>query len=161
MSRPLLPGIQLGLHWPNDVFAANRKLAGILVEALPDGRQIVGIGLNTNNTLDDAPPELRSVATTMRHLSGRRFDHTVVLTAVLRAFADHLRLLAAQPEIFGRRYDSECLQRGETLTIQHGQAQTTGRCQGVGVDGALLLETPAGPRAFYGGFLIHKPLSRT
>lgn len=153
--RALLPGVELGLHWPNDVFAANRKLAGILVEALADGRHIVGIGLNTNNTLADAPPELHAVATTMRDLADAPFDHAAVLAAILRTFESHLRQLAAQPANFGRRYDDECLQRGETLTIQHGQEQTTGRCLGIAADGALLLDTPTGQRAFYGGFLIH------
>src|SRR5438128_556633 len=43
---PRLPRQPLGLHWPNDVFAAGRKLAGILVEGLRNGRHILGLGLN-------------------------------------------------------------------------------------------------------------------
>src|SRR5687767_3863398 len=40
---PLVPDHRFGLHWPNDVFAADRKLAGILVDVLADGRHILGI----------------------------------------------------------------------------------------------------------------------
>src|SRR5262249_8342937 len=39
---PRLDGHPLGLHWPNDVYVGSRKLAGILVEVLPDGRHIIG-----------------------------------------------------------------------------------------------------------------------
>ena len=39
-----------GLHWPNDVYVGSGKLAGILVEVLPGGWHIVGVGLNSNNT---------------------------------------------------------------------------------------------------------------
>ena len=34
------------LKWPNDVLVAERKLSGILCEVRPDGRVIVGIGVN-------------------------------------------------------------------------------------------------------------------
>ena len=35
---PLLGEAELGIHWPNDVFLAGRKLAGILLDVLPNGR---------------------------------------------------------------------------------------------------------------------------
>jgi len=68
---------------PNDVLAAGRKLAGILVEVLPDRRHVIGIGLNTNNTLADAPPELQATAATLRDLSGVEQDQTAVLIRLL------------------------------------------------------------------------------
>ena len=61
----LVSGEEVGLHWPNDVFAAGRKLAGVLVEVLASRRRIVGIGLNTNSRLCDAPAELHGTATTL------------------------------------------------------------------------------------------------
>ena len=70
-SKRALP---LGLHWPNDVMLAGRKLAGILVEALPDRRHVVGIGVNTNNTAADAPPELRPRVATLRDATGAVCD---------------------------------------------------------------------------------------
>ncbi|MGE0609003.1 MAG: biotin--[acetyl-CoA-carboxylase] ligase [Pirellulales bacterium] len=153
--RPLLPALEVGLHWPNDVFAAGRKLSGILVEALPDGRHILGIGINVNNALSQAPPEVQHVATTLFDLIGHECDSMALLTELLQTLASHLQQLAARPEEFGRRYDEHCLQRGQVLTIQHGQETTRGNCLGVATDGALMLETSAGRQAFYGGFLIH------
>ena len=80
---PLLPGQRVGLHWPNDVMAGERKLAGILIEVLPDGRHIVGIGINTNNTAADAPPTLGGQTATLLDLTGRQHDHTEILVALL------------------------------------------------------------------------------
>jgi BirA family biotin operon repressor/biotin-[acetyl-CoA-carboxylase] ligase len=39
-------GADLRLKWPNDVFLADRKLAGILAQRSPDGPVVVGIGCN-------------------------------------------------------------------------------------------------------------------
>ena len=93
--QSIVPGSRLGLHWPNDVFAAGRKLAGILVEVLPDGMHIVGIGLNINNRPADAPQELRNTATSLCDLSGREHaalgrstGHLVAVVAQLARLSD-------------------------------------------------------------------------
>ena len=151
---PLLDGHELGLHWPNDVFAAGRKLAGILVEALPDGRHVLGIGLNTNNTLAAAPTELRSVAVTLRDLTGRDIDHHELLAVLLSELWTALGELSADPATAGAQYDALCLQRGTTLTLRAADRLTTGRCAGIAPDGALLLDTASGRQRFYGGVLV-------
>lgn len=151
---PLLAGHWLGLHWPNDVFAAGRKLAGVLVEVPAGGRRIVGIGLNTNSRLADAPAELRPRATTLRALTGTQHDHTEILVALLGHLEAALRQLASSPEQLGVRADRLCLQRGKTLTIRQGQTDVTGRCAGIAPDGALLLQTPDGTRRLYSGAVV-------
>jgi BirA family biotin operon repressor/biotin-[acetyl-CoA-carboxylase] ligase len=149
---PRLPAQPVGIHWPNDVLAAGRKLAGILVEVLPDGRHIIGIGLNTNNSLADAPAELQQTATTLRELTGREHDQTEILVDLLRRLEAALRQLAA-PERIGSRADQLCLQHGQNLTLQLGQRSFTGTCVGIAPDGSLLLDTPAGRRRFRSGTL--------
>ena len=42
----------------------------MLVEVLPDGKQVIGIGINTNNTAADAPAEVRSRVATLREPFG-------------------------------------------------------------------------------------------
>ena len=58
--KPLLPLHTVGIHWPNDVFVAGRKLAGILIEAPSPGIRVIGIGINTNTSLSEAPPDLEA-----------------------------------------------------------------------------------------------------
>jgi BirA family transcriptional regulator, biotin operon repressor / biotin---[acetyl-CoA-carboxylase] ligase len=150
---PLVSGHVLGLRWPNDVYVSKRKLAGILVDVLPDGRHIIGVGINTNNSLDDAPPELRETVATLHWLTGRVWSHGELLEIVLEQLGSGLTALARDPETIGRRFNELCLQYGEVLTVRNGDEYTTGRCAGIAVDGALLLDTPEGRKSIYSGTL--------
>ncbi len=150
---PLLPEQSLGIHWPNDVFAAGRKLAGILIEVLPDRRHVIGIGLNTNNSLADAPAELQSTAATLRDLGRRTYDQTDILIELLKRLEGEFRRLCREPQALAARADALCLQRGQMVTLQGKGCTITGRCRGIAADGAILLETPAGTEAFFWGTL--------
>ena len=151
----LLPGQNVGLHWPNDVFVDERKLAGILVEVLPNRRHVIGIGVNTNNLATDAPQELRSRLATLRDLTGKQYDHTELLIGLLTqlnaVFAqlreDSASVLVAANDL--------CLQRGQMLTVQRPDRVITGRCVGISSDGALLLDTGSGREACYSGVIPH------
>ncbi|HEY5311353.1 MAG TPA: biotin--[acetyl-CoA-carboxylase] ligase, partial [Pirellulales bacterium] len=80
---PVVPHERLGIHWPNDVFVADRKLAGILVEALADGRHILGVGVNVNNPVALAPPDLQQAITSLIDLTGCDHDRTQLLLELL------------------------------------------------------------------------------
>ena len=150
-SPRLLPQHRVGIHWPNDVFVAGRKLAGILIEVLPDGRHVIGIGLNTNNSLADAPAELRQTAATLRDLRRQRVrpDGDARSTCCKRLEHEFARLASDRGRCRPGR--CLCLQRGQMLTLRWATRTVAGRCQGIAPDGALLLETPAGTEAFYSG----------
>ena len=152
--RLLLPDREVGIHWPNDVIAAGRKLAGILVEALPNGRTIIGIGINTNNSMAEAPAELLPIATTLLELTGKRHDHIEILIALLSRLETHLVALKQEPSQLTTQADALCLQRDKRLTLQLGRQTIAGICRGIAPDGALLLETPEGLRSFYSGIII-------
>ncbi len=151
--QPAVPRADVGIHWPNDVMAGGRKLAGVLVEVLSDATQVIGIGINTDNTLADAPAELQETATTMRDLTGQRQDRTTFLVELLRQLESALRQAAAEPGSIGRRANELCRQRGKTLALQLGSRTIRGRCVGIAPDGALLLDTDRGQESFYSGVL--------
>jgi BirA family biotin operon repressor/biotin-[acetyl-CoA-carboxylase] ligase len=145
---------ELGLHWPNDVFAGGRKLAGILVEGLPDGRHILGLGLNVNNALSDAPDELAAIATSLVTLTGETQDRTEVLYDLLIALAQRLKQLADVPADLGGRADVLCLQRERVLTVRNGTREQSGVCRGIAPDGALVLDTEGGRELVYSGIVV-------
>jgi BirA family biotin operon repressor/biotin-[acetyl-CoA-carboxylase] ligase len=151
---PLVPERRVGLHWPNDVFVDGRKLAGILVEVPAGARLVVGIGLNTNDTLGDAPPEVRDKAATLRDLTGRRFDRTSILLDLLPRLEAVWAHLASSPETIGNQAHARCLQRGTILTVELGRESVRGRCGGIAADGALLLDTPGGRRRLVSGVVL-------
>jgi BirA family biotin operon repressor/biotin-[acetyl-CoA-carboxylase] ligase len=150
---PWLPGRVVGIEWPNDVFAAGKKLAGILVEGLLGGLYVVGIGVNTNNTMEEAPAEIRSTATTLRDLTGRRHEPIAILVELLRQFEAMLRRLGSAPDQIGILADARCLQRGRELVVESGGRSFCGACAGIAPDGALLLDAPEGRLRLHSGTL--------
>lgn len=151
---PLVPKQPVGLHWPNDVYVADRKLVGILVEGFGDRLHGIGIGVNTNNTLADAPAELQQKATTLFDLTGVHHDPTAILVGMMQNLERCLRELGAAPESLSARADAMCLQRGQELTLQQGNQIVAGRCLGIAADGALLLDTPHGREKIYSGVQV-------
>jgi BirA family biotin operon repressor/biotin-[acetyl-CoA-carboxylase] ligase len=148
---PRLPGQSVGIHWPNDVVVAERKLCGILIEVAAARRHVIGIGVNTNNLFADAPDEIRRRATSLRELSGQWHDRTTLLVELLKALEQRLAELMHTPLATARRANALCLQRGQTLTVAVGQTQIVGLCEGIGDDGALVLQTAAGRRMLTSG----------
>ena len=149
-----LPGRTVGIHWPNDIYAAGRKLAGILIESPRPGLQIVGIGINTNTSVAQAPIELQTTATSLIDLSGRSHDHTEILIGLLNCLANQIERLRTEPAAVAARADALCLQHGCLLTLDQGDRQFAGVCRGIAPDGGLLLDLADGRRVFYSGVVV-------
>ena len=146
-----LEGHRLGLCWPNDVYVGDRKLAGILVEAPVENRLVVGVGINTNCRVGEAPEELAQRVATVVDLTGEIQDPTEVLMAWLDAWSTWIGRLAACSEEVGRRADALCLQQDQFLRLRQGKETWEGKCLGIAPDGAVRLETAQGVRSFYSG----------
>ena len=132
--------IFLSIKWPNDVLLNDRKVAGILVEVIRENAAIVGVGVNTNCSIEDAPPELRLRATTLRDLTGQSCDHRHFLAVWTKHFSEVLDRLAEDPTAASQLVSSLCGHVGQFLTVQCGEQTMSGICRGIARDGALLLE---------------------
>ena len=148
---PRLPGHEIGIHWPNNVMLDGRKLAGVLIEVLPKGKHVIGVGINTNNTAGDAPEEVRQRIATLRDATCQLHDSMELLILILQHLQWQLAELARSPESVAARTHELCLQRGKRLEITQGKKQIAGRCLGIAADGALLLEIDGHPQAVYSG----------
>lgn len=158
-------GHVVGVHWPNDVYCQSpdgqsRKLAGILIEALADGRVIIGVGLNSNNSLRDAPEDLQRRVITLSDIASVPLDQTDLLIGWLDELRAAVQLLFSDPQEIGLQFERYSLQIGKTITIttgsnENGQAKRefTGVCHGITEDGALALLTDEGLKVFYSGTL--------
>jgi BirA family biotin operon repressor/biotin-[acetyl-CoA-carboxylase] ligase len=67
---------------PNDVVVDGRKIAGILPEAA-DGRVVLGIGVNVNQTAAELPSDARKPPTSLRVELGRELPRAPLLAAIL------------------------------------------------------------------------------
>jgi BirA family biotin operon repressor/biotin-[acetyl-CoA-carboxylase] ligase len=136
----------IGIKWPNDLWMDGaRKLCGILIEtgslagAEPGTRYVVvGVGVN----IRPRPGEgLSTVPACLQELHPGIEAHealariAVPLVHTVRAFAS-AGFAALQP-----RYAQRDVLRGRVVTLSDGRE---GLCQGVGPDGALLVQTAQG-----------------
>jgi BirA family biotin operon repressor/biotin-[acetyl-CoA-carboxylase] ligase len=67
---------------PNDVLVDGRKVAGILAEAA-DGRVVLGIGVNANQTAEQLPRGTAMPPTSLLVATGRRSDRAALLARIL------------------------------------------------------------------------------
>jgi BirA family biotin operon repressor/biotin-[acetyl-CoA-carboxylase] ligase len=147
------PGGEVRLKWPNDVLLGRRKICGILVEspARPQHRCVIGIGLNVNNSLSEAPEEVRQRAVSLADATGQRWDVTDVLMGVLRQleisfahFSDgRLRLSdASRPW---------CGLTGKRIAVAAGKRWVEGVCAGIDDGGALRVRTRESEQRLFSG----------
>lgn len=137
-------GQPLQVKWPNDVYLAGRKVCGILIEtaASSGGRAVIGIGVNVNNSLAAAPPDVQARAASLSDHLGRSLDITTVLVAVLDEVWNELERIA-DPELdLPSRWSPHCLLAGKAVRIDAAGRSIMGQCAGIGADGELLVRTP-------------------
>ncbi len=75
-------GVEPAIKFPNDVLLGGRKVAGILAES-SEGRVILGIGVNANQTQDELPAEAETEPTSLRVELGESVDRARLLAAIL------------------------------------------------------------------------------
>ena len=69
-AREFAPNAEVWVKPPNDVYAAERKLAGILIESPNAEFVVVGVGVNVGNRSTEAPPELWERVVSLAELVG-------------------------------------------------------------------------------------------
>ena len=138
-------GVTATIRWPNDVMVGERKICGMLPEAVtarggPIEHVILGIGLNVNQR--DFPASIRTLATSVRIETGRGHDVEEMLEVVLTGLDGWYRrfvaggLDAVSPAWLGRAQGI-----GSRARAADGRE---GVAVGLAADGALLLRTDTG-----------------
>jgi BirA family biotin operon repressor/biotin-[acetyl-CoA-carboxylase] ligase len=75
-------GIDPVIKFPNDVLVDGRKVAGILAES-SEGRVVLGIGVNVNQTAEQLPAGTETKPTSLRLELGKPVDRAALLAAIL------------------------------------------------------------------------------
>lgn len=75
-------GIEPAIKFPNDVLIGGRKTAGILAES-SEGRVVLGIGVNVNQTSEQLPDDAQTEPTSLRIELGEPVDRAALLAAIL------------------------------------------------------------------------------
>jgi len=162
----------IGLKWPNDLHWRRRKLGGLLLEVAGESQGpsqvVVGIGINLRlspaqaagigqpwtdlaEALAQAPGDPPS-----RTVPGRNAVAARLIDALLTALSDFGRSGLAPFADDWRAFDAYL---DEPVELIMGGDRISGTCAGIAPDGALLLETAAGLRAFHAGEVSLRPAS--
>jgi BirA family transcriptional regulator, biotin operon repressor / biotin---[acetyl-CoA-carboxylase] ligase len=75
-------GIEPSIKFPNDVLIGGRKVAGILAES-SEGRVVLGIGVNANQTAEQLPAGVQTAPTSLRLEVGEPVGRAQLLAAIL------------------------------------------------------------------------------
>ncbi len=145
-------GRDLRVKWPNDVLVDGGKVAGILPESsiAPDGRAehvVMGIGVNVG--FAPSLPEMR--------YPGACVGGTVEAALERLAAALALRVAEWRRDGFAavrEQWLAKAGPLGLEVDVKLGDELVRGRYAGMDGEGALLLETAAGPRRIVAGELL-------
>jgi BirA family biotin operon repressor/biotin-[acetyl-CoA-carboxylase] ligase len=138
-------GITADIKWPNDLLSGERKICGILAEAVetPAGRAVI-VGIGINLTADAYPSELVEVATSVAEVAGRQPERATILAALQNALARWYSLLH-EPDgltkIVAAWVSRSSYANGKLVTVANGDEVWQGITCGIEDDGALRLET--------------------
>ncbi len=148
---------QVGLKWPNDLVAGDRKLAGLLVEGGGEHagpvHAVVGLGLNVRL------PEAAAAAIDQPWTDLARLAGTAALPPRNTIAAAVLAHLLPALETFDReglapflpRYAALDALSGRPVRVLHGSAGVEGEAAGLASDGGLRVATVTGERIFHAG----------
>ena len=105
-------GLEARIKPPNDVRIEKRKIAGVLTELAYDAQQhpffVLGFGVNVNIALEDFPPELREIATSVCIACGHSEDQSAsLLHAILHQLEDiYLQLKAGETDLIMNQFEA-------------------------------------------------------
>ena len=133
-------GVTLQIKWPNDLVFGERKAAGILVEAVgPDA--VLGVGINVN----DAPGIADgTAAVSLAEIAGRRLDRSEILVSFVAQILETLALPMAARGAVHALWEARSAVRGVWVELSGSGWRKTGRVEGFGPQGELLLRTSGG-----------------
>ncbi|GFH43356.1 bifunctional ligase/repressor BirA [Lactococcus hodotermopsidis] len=147
MLKQLLD-IQIDFNWINDLYYHDKKVGGILTEAMVNFESqtysalIVGIGLNLTNQQTELGAITDKLEISRNQIAACLINH---FFALYNSYQDGL---------FLDDYRTSLLNIGKTVTIKSGQQVITGIAEGIDDKGQLLLHTPTGKIRLAGGEML-------
>lgn len=139
------------VKWPNDILIDEKKVSGMISEMGMTGNHIdyvnLGIGLNVNNSPEEACPHACSI----RSILGKPVSRVHLLTTFLNALEYRMHKEPVDHGIISQ-WKENTITLGRKVTVATVQDRFSGTALDVDDQGALLLEMPGGEvkRIIYG-----------
>ena len=152
-------GIQL--KWPNDIYAQGKKLAGVLIEVEgqigSNCKAIIGVGLNValpkNVQIIDQP------WIDLAQLTDPLINRNFLAGTLINELASSLTLFERDGlKPFISKWRALDIYANKAVKLIIGTQSITGINQGIDENGAILLETEQGVKAYHGGEISVRPI---
>jgi BirA family biotin operon repressor/biotin-[acetyl-CoA-carboxylase] ligase len=134
---------QLKIKWPNDIYAGNQKLGGILIEhSIMQGmikNSIIGVGININQTIfrSNAPNPV-----SLKMLTNQHHDCEVLLTEILSGINQNYELLKqGQFDQINQAFTRVMYRLNEKSRFNSEKGEFIGQIIGVNQIGQLMIKT--------------------
>lgn len=150
------PQASFRIKWPNDVLLDESKVCGILIES-PGGmapakdRLILGIGINVNNSWQEAPHDAGPRGIALCDATAKQHDLQTVLVHCLQAIERRGQQLGAGSPVLSETWQRLDWLLNKRIEVQADKRLTAGVCLGIDDDGALLVENDFGQHRLYSG----------
>ena len=144
--------IDTNIKWPNDIVLGNKKICGILTEALLDSKRIiVGVGINTNQ--ESIPPELKESATSILLETDDCVDHDSLLDSILFNFEKLLERLFEAGDLSDLKseYEEALVSLNKEVTVLDPAGEYNGICKGIDNKGQLIVSHEGQDTYVYAG----------
>ena len=146
-------GLATMIKWPNDLYLADRKVAGILCESVPELHSsslppsawvIIGVGLNVNSGLDDFSPALHPIITTLSVCSGKTYDLNSFLIQLVEAISEKVGLLQVDRSRVLAQWQEHDYLLDRKVMYTAGSVSLAGTGHGIGPEGGYRLRDASG-----------------
>jgi biotin-[acetyl-CoA-carboxylase] ligase BirA-like protein len=155
----LNPDLKPHVRWPNDIEINDRKIGGLLLEATTQ-KLLIGVGINTDGSKENAPKELHNRLITIPDVLGNTISHDDLLAiliphllnnvldtinpekrvSILKRYQSHCSLTHTSIKLFDVLYKYE--KDGPTPQSLKRATTLSGICRGIDEAGRLRVETP-------------------
>ena len=158
-------GSSVALKWPNDLVAGDRKLGGVLAEAVEGAAGsralVVGAGVNLSVSesfarlvADSADPEAAPV-TGVAELAEHTVDRDALLASLLDGVEVRYGALEKSADRTMAEYRERCVTIGREVRAITATGEQRGRAVGIGEDGSLEVESDGSVLRIQAADVVH------
>ena len=143
-------GFRPGIKWTNDLVVGSKKLGGILTELGLDPKTgmvdyaVLGIGINCGQTESDFDESIRSMATSVRMVTGQNASRERLIAGMVKALEAMDKALLTSPAAILERYRADCITLGQDVSILRGDEVRHGRALDIDAEGGLIVRYDSG-----------------
>jgi BirA family biotin operon repressor/biotin-[acetyl-CoA-carboxylase] ligase len=137
-------GLTPALKWPNDVLIKGKKVSGTLLELSTEAEMVrfvvVGIGCNINMTQEEMGEEIRLKATSLSTEAKKTYKRAAICGNLFTNLEKYYTIFREKGETeICSIWEKRAAITGKYLEITQMGVHYSGICEGIGTEGAILL----------------------